>query len=212
MPSRLLIDVDAFVKLAHWCLLDEVAALTGVAVSQWSTTSSLKYRAECARARPDGKLFHCVAAVGIATSALQQMEQPPAVDHRVLALLSDVPAIDPGEALLLSALVADREAWLMTGDKRSVVAVSGISGLASQIQGRVISVEQILLRALEAHSLAWLRKRICPWRHLDKAVASIMGSHCTADELSVRQGLMSYIDSERSACRAPLLVARLPPC
>lgn len=201
MPS-LLIDVDAFAKLAHWRMLDQLSALTGIPLAACSTISSLRHRAE--KAKPP--LFRAGHAPGLVLEAIAQMGPLPEPDLAVLATLQDVPGIDAGEAVLFAALHYVPDSQLLTGDKRALSALAKLPAwLRAGFAGRILVVEQVLERALDLHGLTWLRDHVCEWRAIDKAAGFVMGSRCDAAEAAVREGLASYISELAKLCDPSLL-------
>jgi hypothetical protein len=204
---RLLIDIDALCKLAHWQLLLELPALTGVPLEECTTLSSAKFRALRAKKRLDGKAFHDLRAVDEVLTAVERMQSLSEGDAATMSAFEDAPGIDPGEAILLSALLAHPGAIMLTGDKRALRALSGLTpDVALQYAGRIVIVEQVLLAALDGHGLEWLRSRVCPWKTIDKAVIVIMGSRCDLGDAAVREGVTSYIE-EIVALQSPSLLA-----
>lgn len=202
----LLIDIDAAVKLAHWGLLAELPKLTGMALNSCATLTSLRFRALKAAEKPDGKLFHTVAAAQAVLDTLPHLAQLP-VDVELLPALQNLPGIDAGEAVLISAMAARPEVRMLTGDKRCLRALAACDPeIREPLANRVLIVEQVLLLALDAYGLLWLQGKVCALRHIDKAVAIVMGSKCDLAENSVREGLHSYIDEMVRLCDPQLLV------
>jgi hypothetical protein len=190
-----LLDADALSKLAHWDMLGELPSLTGFANAQTATLSSLVHRAAKGREKPDGKLFRDTVSAARAHEFLKQVAPLPMPDEQFIDVIQQIPAIDPGEALLFATLRAHQKTLLITGDKRAVTAIKGVgdSDVTASFSGRVVIVEQILLALLKAKGIDWLRNHVCPYRTLDKAIGIVMGSNCTAPEESVEMGLRSYI-------------------
>ncbi len=205
---KLLVDVDAVAKLAHWNLLDALPLLTKVPFAQCATLSSAKYRAQRAIENPDGKLFHSKDAAIAAIAAIRGMTASIESIETLLPVLQDLPGIDAGEAVLLSATANSESIRLLTGDKRALRALSQLP-LESRVgfSGKIIVIEQVLLAALSQFGIDELRKRVCPHKDLDKAVGIAMGSKCDAPESSVRDGLNSYVNEIAQAC-APSLLAK----
>jgi hypothetical protein len=200
---RQLIDADALAKLAHWQLLEELPSLTGVPLAESATLTSVRYRAQRALTGQD-KLFRTKESAQRALDAINQMAGPidPGID--ALPELQDISGIDAGEAVLLSALQAKPTLRLLTGDKRCLRALASLS-LARNYIGRITILEQVLLVALEKHGVKWVRERVCPFKELDKAIATSLGSRCDAALPSVREGLKSYISEIRQLHAPPLL-------
>lgn len=201
----LLVDIDAAVKLAHWGMLEELPSLIGTPLNSCATLSSLRFRAQRATQTPDGKLFHTPQAARAVLQALQHMAPLP-VDVKLLPALQNLPGIDAGEAVLISAMAAQPEARMLTGDKRCLRALAACgTDVREPLARRVLIVEQVLLLALDAHGMDWLRARVCASRHIDKAVSIVMGSKCDAAESSVRDGLQAYIAEMIGLCDPRLL-------
>lgn len=195
-----LLDADALSKLAHWDLLGELSVLTGVPTGETATLSSLVHRATRSCAKPDGRLFKDVSAAERALKYLQQLAPLPPPDDDFIAYVQHVPAIDPGEAVLLAALRAHADTILITGDKRAVtsLATAAPEPILKSFSDRIVTIEQIVLALLMSHGIDWLRRRICPYRTLDKAIGAIMGSDCKASAQAAEAGLRSYISDLRS--------------
>jgi len=191
---KILLDVDAISKLAHWGLLTELPGILGIDIEAYSTVGSLKFRARKSIDAPDGKLFRTSEAAQHALNFIALGTDLPDVAPESLLVYENITGIDPGEALLLAALAQNEGTLLLTGDKRAVKAAAALGcELKSCIYGRVLIVEQIVLAALLTHGIEWLRERICPQRHIDKAISIVMGSECRAERNSLIEGLSSYI-------------------
>lgn len=203
---KLLIDVDALAKLAHWSLPEELPTIVGVPLSQCVTLTSMRFRAQRAQLKPDGKLFHSTDAANAAIRTMDHMLPSLPADIQLLPFLQNLTGIDAGEAVLLSALSAPG-ARLLTGDKRALKALAELMAYQrAHFSGKIVVVEQVLLAALKLHGIDWLRERVCPYKSIDKAVGIVMGHRCDASEKSVREGLESYINELRQAA-APSLIA-----
>ncbi len=208
---RLLIDVDALCKLAHWALLEEIPSLSGFLWDECTYLASAKYRARRSATKPDGRAFRTTEAANEVLRVIGLMGQPLDADASVLPDFQDVAGIDAGEAVLLSTLASSGDSVMLTGDKRSIRALAALdTRIRKPFSGRLIVVEQIIAAALDANGLDWLRERVCKWKIVDTAVSNIMGSRCDASEASVRAGLDSYIGELGALCEPSLLCARLP--
>jgi hypothetical protein len=202
----LVVDVDAIAKLAHWRLLPELPALIGIPWNETSTVPSLRYRAQRALATPDGKLFRHTAAAQAAVAAIAGMRNLPEPDATILPAFQDVPDIDVGEAVLFAVLAKHSDEILFTGDKRALRALSRLpASIWSPLCGRIIALEEVVLKALETYGIDWLRERICPERELDKAIAIVLGNLCDAPADGVCEGLRSYIGELHALCTPSLL-------
>jgi hypothetical protein len=195
-----LLDADAVSKFAHWDLLGELAALTGVPTAQTATLSSLVHRAARSCGKPDGRLFKDAIAAERALKYLQQLAPLPQPDEDLITRLQHVPAIDPGDAVLLAILRAHANTVLITGDKRAVKALATAlpESILHSLSDRIVTLEQIVLAFLKRNGIDWLRAHICPYHTLDKAIGVIMGGDCTAPAEAAEAGLGSYIADLRS--------------
>jgi hypothetical protein len=208
---RLLIDVDAMCKLAHWNLLDALPMLTGIPWTACAYLASLKFRALKAQGKLDGRLFRVTDAANEVVRVIGLMGAPLTSDKALLPSFQDVTGIDAGEAVLLSSLASTQGAILLTGDKRAMRALAAMDRTARQpFDQRILPIERVLLAALDRHGLEWLRSRVCPWKAIDMAVSVVMGSRCDAHEAAVREALNVYLAEMISFCEPTLIVQTLP--
>lgn len=188
----LYIDVDAVSKLAHWKVLPLLPEITGLPWSSMSSVSSLKHRAHRAIERLDGKLFRSAEAAATAKNALVQMPEAPEPAPDLLAALAGYPDIDSGEAILLALTAQAEDAFLLTGDKRALRRLAQ-TPLSGRFAGRILLVEQVLMRCLKNPGRLWLLANVCPHREIDKAISICLGSACDASAANIEMGLGSYI-------------------
>lgn len=206
MSVDLLVDVDVLAKLAHWGMLPELPTFVEVDWPRMSTVPSLRFRAQRAATTPDGKLFHSTDAARAVMRAVSQMAPLPTVDPTRLAQFQDATDIDAGEAILFALLdgVADR--CVLTGDKRAVRALSQLPATRRVLlEGRLLILEAVFLKALDLRGIEWLRKLVCPSRELDKAISIALGSRCDAPPEAVDEALRSYHGELAVLCTPCLL-------
>lgn len=91
----------------------------------------------------------------------------PATDW--LSPLTTVPDIDPGEAVIFAAAAQDdqQQSLIMTGDKRALVALKDVLPHRDRLNGRIVTLEAILIHLLDTLCEARLRCDLEPVRHLD---------------------------------------------
>lgn len=188
---RLVVDVDALVKLAHWGLLDAIKTATGVPAERQVALESVRFRA----ARGDPRLFRDPAIGLQLATALSGFGAAWAPDGKVVARLQGVADLDAGEITLVAMLCSDPTALLVTGDKRALKALAtpALADVAQKITGRVLCLEQILLCELEANGAQALAASIEPFREMDTAVRCAVPLPALATEAATREGLKSYI-------------------
>jgi hypothetical protein len=118
-----------------------------------------------------------------------------------LELLSSVPDIDTGEALLYASTYALQEFWLLTGDKRSLTALAASPNcqpIAARLSGKVICLEQIVIHSLSSYPFEILRSKIVPARESDTAVKVAFGSGNQTDLSHAIGALDAYISELRA--------------
>lgn len=191
----LLLDVDAVCKLGNWQLLNELPNLTGVAPKNMMTVGSLIHRAKRSAEKLDKRLFVNEASACNVVEFLQCTSALHEPTPERLAIFQDMADIDVGEAILFSVLLQYSGYNVVTGDKRSIRALTAVpKDIREALAGRVICLEQIMVKALSILGLARLQERVCPHRDIDRSISNVMGSRCDADEAAVVEGLNSYIN------------------
>ncbi len=118
-----------------------------------------------------------------------------------LELLSSVPDIDTGEALLYASTYALQEFWLLTGDKRSLTALAAspdCQPIAARLSGKVICLEQVVIHSLSSYPFEILLSKIVPARECDTAVKVAFGSGNQADLSHAIGALDAYISELRA--------------
>ncbi|ALJ11931.1 hypothetical protein [Sphingopyxis macrogoltabida] len=105
---------------------------------------------------------------------------------------------DTGESQLVAIMISRGCPLLVTGDKRAIIALSGI--LLAEAHGRVACFEQfmMLLTAMIPHDE--LRRRVCSEPGADKAIANCFSCSAPAIGLEdILNGLLSYSEHLRGA-------------
>lgn len=136
----LLVDSDAFCKLATANLLDATLALLGVDLAKCARLPALPYMLQ------RGALYRQYGdaqAEQLRKLSLAVPEMPEA-ETQWLDVFANVPSIDPGEAQIF-ALAAERGLRVLTGDKRALRAVSALPGVQAKLDGNVVTIEAVLL-------------------------------------------------------------------
>ena len=189
MAPRLLIDNDVLIKLAHWGLLASLPKAFGLQWSDAATLESIKFRAM----RADAKLFRTEDIARVLSAQLAHAAELPAPRPEDLSLLQDIVGLDAGEVELIAACLATSDAIFITGDKRALRALAQpeLAAIAEQLAGRIVCLEQVLMRIADAGEAQFMIDGIAPHRDLDTAIRCIISAHgCSEDNL--REGLRSY--------------------
>ncbi len=202
----LLADNDALAKAAHWDLLECVPLLVD---GTWQDVAILDTLLHRTRRAASGKKDRLFASAEIAAELLVNLEIAKIVclpPPEIRAHLVDQEGIDPGEQILIGALLAQPTAMLLTGDKRALTAIPTClrGDLIESIAGRCICTEQMVSFAITRFGLAELQKRVRPFVDRDSAAHIILGRSCSADAQHVQAALNSYIGDLRTRVH-PLL-------
>jgi hypothetical protein len=182
----LLIDTDAFCKLAVCDLLGDAIALLGVSFSECARLPALPHMLRRGRIRKAYGQAVCDAILPL-VDRLPILAQP---SDAWLDMLVKVESIDPGEAQILAA-AAEHGLIVLSGDKRALRALKNISGLIDSLAGRIIVLEAILIALCDHLGSVEVAQRIRPLTGTDKAV-QICFSNTDSDP---RDGLYSYYNS-----------------
>lgn len=118
--------------------------------------------------------------------------------------------LDVGEATLVMATLDSDSFILMTGDKRCLQTVATrpeIADAYERLQGRVICLEQVLLRLIRSVGFEVVKARVIVAWDCDTAIKACFGSGMAATEAQVVDALDGYIEALRQD--APGLLADL---
>jgi hypothetical protein len=189
----LLIDTDAFCKLAPGRLLEAVPELFGLSLTDCARLPALPkmLRRGTLRRRLGNALCEKLIPV---SERLARAREP---SQRWLDLLAKHHDIDPGEARLI-ALVAERSDFMITGDKRALRAASTIPELGPAVAGKIAIVESVLLAACRKHGDDAVRDAVAEALPHDKMLIV-----CFSPGQSPRAALEAYLRDARSTF-APL--------
>jgi hypothetical protein len=181
---QLLIDTDAFCKLAAADLLDEALALLGVNRTQCAVLPALPYMLERGRLR---KKYGDVES-GRLRKLADEFPVAPNSSSKWLDVLSAESSIDPGEAQLF-ALAAEHDIRILTGDKRALEALAKVSDIHSHLSGSVVTLESVLTGLNEQLPETLLRQKGKVLGEHDQMAKAVFGS--TASNLG--EALDSYL-------------------
>jgi hypothetical protein len=118
--------------------------------------------------------------------------------------------LDSGESQLAAIAVTRAISLITTGDKRAIVSLQVLLAHTVWLQalcGRVRSLEQLVLGALEDEGFARLATAICADREADKALSTCFSCFGgTPTPASAEAGLRSYIDDLRKTAPDVMVV------
>ena len=162
---RLLVDTDAFCKLAVGNVLLDAIGLFGADLSDCGRLPALPYMLRRGRLRKVLGPEACDDLLPVANEMAVAL-QPSDV---WLDRLTPVPAIDPGEAQIFAS-AAEAGLIVISGDKRALRVLKDIHGFQDALSGRIVVLEAILLALCDRLGPEEVRKRIQPVVVLDKVV------------------------------------------
>ena len=183
---RLLVDTDAFCKLAVGGVLDEAVGIFGVDLTECRRLPALPHMLRRGRLR---KLLGDAVSDGLLPRA-ESVPVLPSPSTRWLDKLASIHGIDPGEAQLF-ALGAQEGLIVVSGDKRALRGLKDVDEVRDALAGRIVVLEALLIRLCDEHGVDVVRERIGPLASTDKMVAMCFspGNH---DPVGA---LMSYYNS-----------------
>lgn len=186
---KLLIDTDAFCKLAVSHLLSDAIQLLGARIDECAVLPALPHMLRRGALRRRFGSEVCDSMIHIAESLSQIKE----ADAFWLEMLRPIPAIDPGEALVFAA-AAEAKGMVLSGDKRALRALKKIKKYRDALEGRVIVTEAILLALCHEVGLAVVRRNVQPLMRVDTAIRMCF----LGQQSRPMEGLTSYFDNLQS--------------
>lgn len=193
---RLLVDSDAFCKLAASDLLSDAAACFGAILQECGRLPALPYMLRRGGLHGTYGAAVCERLIPVAESMppVQQASTP------WLEQLAPIPAIDPGEAILF-ATAADLQLPILSGDLRALRALKRLDRFPEALSGRIVLVEAVLLALCGELGAAAVRDRVEPVRQTDTVIRVCFSPGVQDPE----QGLRSYLRNRKSEL-APLVL------
>ena len=152
---RLLVDSDAFCKLAASDLLSDAAALFHAELGECGRLPALPHMLRRGRLRQTYGAAACDRLMPLAESMPRVVDSPTSW----LEQLMHIPAIDPGEAILF-ATAADLRLPVVTGDIRSLRALKSLDRFPEALSSRIAVVEAVLLALCSHLGTAAVRARV----------------------------------------------------
>jgi len=203
------LDNDITYKLVAFQLFDAAIATLQVDKNSLQVLPTAKFFFQCKQkkkgASPDEFLAAVIELVSSCDAVIADVDD--AVTEE-LNQLKQVEGIDEGEAALIVATRSQTDFLLLSGDKRCMRGLAKIpEQIYKRLSGRVICLEQIILKLIEFQGFEFVSDRILPMVSCDKSLQICFGFSSSASEENVITGLNSYINEIRQ--QAPNLLADL---
>lgn len=196
MPPVCFLDNDIILKLATCNLFSEAISSLGLDETDLRVLESAKYvflrNRKVKNKYPQSIRDNTILIV----DRCQKIQ--PEISEEVGQL--QIEGIDPGETTLISATKGVESFYLITGDKRCLIALAEASQLVEirqRLLGRVICLEQIILKLIETQGFNEVLVKVLPGREYDTALKAIFGSGEKATQENVLQMLEGYIGELR---------------
>ncbi|QNH10652.1 hypothetical protein [Xanthomonas sp. SI] len=194
--SHYLIDSDAAKALCQYGLIEDLATALGLTLSDFSILAQLRYQLHLAN--PEKSLKKLGSELAVAQVKLLVAEASEVVvmlKSANYALLEGTPDIDGGELALFAAICDDSNASLITGDKRSLVALCKVEG---EIQesfswAQILCLEEAVAILVGHFGWEYVSKRVRLRLDVNSAISNIFGRSAPAGETAVSEGLQSYL-------------------
>ena len=181
-PCRLLLDADVLIKLSVLDCFNECIAALGFQLAECATMRSMtrsagvdnqvvRERRAGGAGKPARRLFKTLSTI----PTIDKMTEP---EKFLAAAISAAAqkhglAFDGGEALLVSVAIYRGLPYVTTGDKKAIGSLPVLAqhiGEASRLQGKLLPLEYLLLKAIQSLGLAALNARIEAGKGCDASV------------------------------------------
>jgi hypothetical protein len=202
-----LIDNDILLKGACYGLLDEFVASTCGSADHAGTLGAARFvvSKRIKRRPPNKGADAAIAAFQAFLNRSVQIEpsaaeQSMASQFELTALRISV-SLDAGESQLCAILISRIVPYLLTGDKRAIIAMEQLldtDDRLSALCGKIRCLEQLVLDALSANPGNSLRASICAEPLVDKTLTICFECHSPATDGNHSEGLASYIADLRN--------------
>lgn len=196
MAERMLyVDSDAFILLAGAGLLSEGLALLGYDLHRVRRLAPLPYMIQRTRKLRERYGPEAMQRTLLACETVSPLQERPA-DDQLLQLLADVPNVDPGEAQLFATVASDEAYFLLSGDKRAVIAVGSEPSLRpvrDAVAGRVFVLEQVLKSLANRMPVSKLARRFGSLRESHQTLKVVLSEGCQKDPDEYQRGIAGYL-------------------
>ena len=206
---KAVIDNDVLIKGSCYGLLPDLVGVIPSALKDVAALGAARYVATDAirKLKLNGDTKKILKRMNAALDEIEKIEPTRdedrfAADLEYLAQREHV-SLDIGESQLCAALLMRKGPILATGDKRAAQALETLldqDGRLKELRGKIICLEQLMLRLLKPKPQNTLRPMICAEPQVDKTMTNCFA--CSSPSVpagSCEEGLRSYIKDLRKA-------------
>jgi hypothetical protein len=183
-----LVDNDIALKLARLELLKEACQLLGLNPSNTKRLAALPFVAKKVLKGKQDTLKRVLEFCD-SYKAISKGDDP-----EVLAQISASPKIEAGEARLFAIAANDKDIVVLTGDKRSILALASdpkLKAIARKLEGRIEILETIMIRLIAAKTFDFVRQQVLKVLDVDTILALAFDTQESDREGHCRDALTS---------------------
>lgn len=194
--THYLLDSDAAKALCQYGLVENLATALGIQLSDFAILAQLRFQLHHGKPQKALKKLGSELAVAQLDLLISNADEVVVlVESANYLLLEGTPDIDGGELALFAALCADTSAGLITGDKRSLVALCNVEGKLQEAftWTQILCLEEAVAILVAHFGWAYVSERVRARPDVNNAISNIFGRSAAASEVSIFEGLQSYL-------------------
>lgn len=191
-----LLDSDAAICVCKFELVQDLVDALGVTLADLCILPQLRYQLQVSK--PDKAMAKLGSKMAVAQASLLIKHAAEVVvrsDSANLALLQGTPDIDGGELALFAAMLDGGRSGLITGDKRSLVALSKMGGRVRDTVcwARILCTEEALALLIQHFGHVYISRKVRARLDANVGLAIVFGRSAPSSVQSIDEGLRSYV-------------------
>jgi len=192
-----LLDSDAAKCMCQYGLMQDLATALNVRLSDFYILSQLRYQLHLNTPSKALKKLGTADAVKQAELLVAHAgEVIVLIESANYLLLQGTPDIDGGELALFAAMSDQPNSGLITGDKRSLIALCKVEGLSTGFSwARIMCTEEAIRRLIKHFGWQHVSDKIRARPDVNTGLSLIFGRSSPAAEQCVHEGLASYLNA-----------------
>jgi hypothetical protein len=193
--TNYLLDSDAAKCMCQYGLMQDLATALSVSLSDFYILSQLRYQLHLNTPTKALKKLGTAEAVQQAQLLISSAAEVIVLTESAnYLLLQGTPDIDGGELALFAALCDQPSSGLITGDKRSLIALCKVDGLGTGFSwARIMCTEAAIRRLVQHFGWQYVSGKIRARPDVNTGLSLIFGRSSPATEQAIHDGLASYL-------------------